>query len=65
MANTNKAMLETFVPPAAESVVINVIVIDESINEWDGKQLISLGNSNVGIGWIWNGENFSPPAENQ
>lgn len=61
MTNVNKAMLEEFVPPATSSLVINVILIDSSINEWDGRQLIDLGNSDAGIGWIWNGTEFIRP----
>jgi hypothetical protein len=67
----NKAMLDAFVPPASSSTVINVIVIDDSIDVWPGpdgenKQLITVSDDpaspNHGwIGWTWDGTKFIPP----
>jgi len=41
-------------------VIVNVIVINENATEHEGKQLIAAP-PNGGIGWLFDGEKFSPP----
>ena len=41
-------------------VVVNVIVIDDAAETHDGKQLYILPEG-AGIGWLHDGEAFTPP----
>lgn len=49
----------------SSGVVINVCLWDGDTNTWEPPSGIEMqpATDDCGIGWTWNGETFSPPAE--
>jgi hypothetical protein len=41
-------------------VVVNVIVLNADVSEWDGKQVVPLP-AGVGIGWLYENGEFVRP----